>query len=239
MCNQFDCHDEIIITLAGRSYIYQLLTHVFRGEPSAQLLEGLTGGFTEEVLNMMLDEKCLASYKELSAQIRTDMSTAPNDTIDRIKSEFAYLMLGPEKLPAPPWESVYVNKAPLLFQESTLKVRQTYLEYDLLPAAYPHEADDHLALELNFMAHLAQLSRECFEKNDVSLLRKTLSDQKAFLENHLLVWIGDFAEQIQNSKKRYFYPHMASLTKHIVHADHAALDELLLVCNDAMNRGSA
>jgi len=235
---QSNCHDEILIVLAGRSYIYQLLAHVFREEPSSQLLEGLTGGFTEEVLDIMLDEECLAHYTELFARIRTALSTDPDDTIDRLKSEYVYLMLGPEKLPAPPWESVYVNKAPLLFQESTLKVRQTYLEYDLLPAAYPHEADDHLALELNYMAHLAQLSRESFEKNDIHQMRKTLSDQKAFLENHLLVWIGDFAEQIQSSKKRYFYPQMASLTKHIVHADYASLDELLVVCDDAINRES-
>jgi len=239
MGNQFDCHDEVIIVLAGRNYIYQLLAHVFREKPGSQLLEGLTGGFTEEVLDMMLDEKCLTSYKKLFAQLRTDISITPNDIIDRIKDEYVYLMLGPEKLIAPPWESVYVNKAPLLFQESTLKVRQAYLDYDLLPAAYPHEADDHLALELDYMAHLAQLSRERFEKNDIPQLQKILSDQKAFLENHLLVWIGDFAEQIQSSKKRYFYPHMASLTKHVVHADHAALNELLLVCNNAMNRESA
>jgi len=230
------CTEEVAIVLAGRAYIYQLLGHVFGQEPSFELLKGITSGLTEEVLELMLDEEGLASYTALSTRLQTAISSEPEQILDTIKSEYVYLMLGPEKLPAPPWESVYVNKAPLLFQESTLKVRQAYLEYDLLPAAYPHEADDHLALEINFMAHLGQLSQESFEKNDVRQLQKILSDQKAFLEKHLLVWIGDFAEQIQNSKKRDFYPQMACLTKHILHADLAALDELLLVCNDAINK---
>ncbi|MCL2373850.1 MAG: molecular chaperone TorD family protein [Treponema sp.] len=232
------CRDEIAIVLAGRSYIYQLLTHIFREEPSLQLLEGLTGDFTAEVLDLMLDEESLEPCKALFAQLRAEISASPSETLERLKSEYVYLMLGPENLPAPPWESVYISQAPLLFQESTLKVRQAYLEYDLLPAAYPHEADDHLALELNFMAHLGQLSRESFEKNDIPRLQKILSDQKAFLENHLLVWIGDFAEQMQHSKKRSFYPQIAVLVKHILHADLAALDELLSVCDNAPNGNS-
>jgi len=229
------CTEEFAIILAGRTYIYQLLGHVFGQEPSLELLKGISNDLTEEVLELMLDEEGLASYTALAARLRTVISSEPEQFLDTIKSEYVYLMLGPEKLTAPPWESVYVNKAPLLFQESTLKVRQAYLEYDLLPAAYPHEADDHLAIEINFMAHLGQLSRESFEKNDIRQLQKILSDQKAFLEKHLLVWIGDFAEQIQSSKKRDFYPQMACLTRRILHADRATLDELLLVCNDVKN----
>ena len=228
-------NDEIAIVLAGRSFIYQMLAHVFQQEPSRELLEALTTSFTTEVLELMLDEECFEPYKVMLAELSAAMTEAPADTIECLKSEYVCLLLGPGKLSAPPWESVYVNKAPLLFQESTLQVRQAYLEYNLLPAKYPREADDHLAIELNFMAHLAQLSLESFEKNDFLELRKILSDAKTFLENHLLVWIGDFVCQIQTSKTHHFYPKIASLTKHILHADHAALDELLYVCDNDMS----
>ena len=218
---------EVAIVLAGRNHIYQLLKHVFGQEPSVQLLEAITSDFTGEVLDIVLERECLEQYTALFAELRKAISADPERTLDRIKSEYVYLMLGPGKLPAPPWESVYVSKARLLFQESTLKVRQAYLEYSLLPEAYPHVADDHLSIEMDFMAQLGQLAQESLEKGELSQLEKILSDQKAFLDDHLLVWIGDFAQDIQSARTQYFYPHMASLASHIAHADRAAVDELL------------
>ena len=222
-------NDEIAIVLAGRNYIYRVLKNVFGQEPDLQLLESVTSDFTGEVLDLMLDEECFALYKEVTAHLHKALSLGSEEALDRIKSEYVYLMLGPGKLPAPPWESVYVSKARVLFQESTLKVRQAYLEYQFLPVAYPHVADDHIAIEMDFMAQLGQMCQESFENDDVQGLQKILTDQKSFLENHLLVWIGDFAEQIKSSKTHHFYPQMASLAKHITYADRTAIDELLAV----------
>ncbi|MCB8816455.1 molecular chaperone TorD family protein [Desulfosporosinus shakirovi] len=75
-------------------------------------------------------------------------------------TEYTRLFIGPTKLPVPPWESVYVSKERLLFQESSLKVRQRqcYLNYNFLPAKYRSEADDHIALELDFMYNLSSLA---------------------------------------------------------------------------------
>lgn len=61
------------------------------------------------------------------------------------------MFIGPRELPAPPWESSYLNEDKLLFQEETLQVRMSYLKYNFIPKNYPHEADDHIALELDFM----------------------------------------------------------------------------------------
>lgn len=148
-------------------------------------------------------------------------------TLDKLQSEYIHLLIGPNKLPAPPWESVYLTKERLIFQESTLKVRQAYLEYQFLPANYPHEADDHLALELDFMAHLAELAGENFEEGKTKEAKKILLDQKAFLKKHLLVWIGEFAEQIQQSKTHYFYPQIAKLAAQILKVDLVTLDEMI------------
>ncbi|MCL2398517.1 MAG: molecular chaperone TorD family protein [Defluviitaleaceae bacterium] len=222
--------NEIAIILAGRSYIYKILKQVFGHEPNLQLLKTITGKFTEEVMEIFLKEDQLISYNELFAQIKQAIIDN-EDLLERIKSEYVYLMLGPNKLPAPPWESVYINKERVIFQQSTLKVRQAYLEYQLLPAEYPHVADDHIAIELDFMFRLGQLCQESFEKEDMQRLKKLLSDQKNFLGNHLLVWINDFSIEIKESQTHYFYPQMASLTADILHSDHDVIKELLSLIN--------
>lgn len=223
-------NDGIAIVLANRHYLYELFQHIFGNEPNLELIEIATSEHTQKALELLLldenDHKFnvyLSSLPELKQAISTDA----DGTLDKLKSEYTYLMLGPNKLPAPPWESVYLTKERTLFQESTLKVRREYLKYQFLPANYPHEADDHLALELCFMVHLSKLAQDNFEEENIEEVKTLLSDQKAFLEEHLLLWIGDFAEQIQLSKTHYLYPQMATLTEQVLKIDAAVLDELI------------
>jgi TorA maturation chaperone TorD len=166
-------------------------------------------------------------FVELFDKLRNAILTDQEALLDKLKTEYTYLMIGPDKLPAPPWESVYRTKERLIFQESTLAVRRAYLKYQFLPANYPHEADDHIALELDFMAHLAKLTLESFEDNGIEEVKRLLADQKSFLDEHLLVWIDQFADQIQNSKTHYFYPQIAVLTKQLVGIDADVIDELV------------
>ena len=51
------------------------------------------------------------------------------------------MFIGSGNLGAPPWESTYVGKEGLLFQESTLKVRHEYAESGYLPQDYSKVAD--------------------------------------------------------------------------------------------------
>jgi len=222
-------NDGIAIVLANRHYVYELLQHIFGHEPGKELLEIITNKHTQEALELLLDEgnNDLNAYLAFLEELQQAISVDVEATLDKLKNEYTCLMIGPNKLPAPPWESVYLSKERTIFQESTLKVRQAYLKYQFLPANYPHEADDHIALELDFMAHLAKLSLERFEEENIEEAKRLLSDQKAFLEKHLLVWIGDYAKEIQLSKTHYFYPQTAELTEQVLKIDAAVLDELI------------
>lgn len=222
-------NDGIAIFLANRHYLYELLQHIFGDEPNFELIEIAVSEHTQEALKLLLDEDehKFDDYLAVLAEVKQSISTDPMGLIDKLKSEYTYLMLGPNKLPAPPWESVYLYEERTIFQESTLRVRSAYLKYQFLPANYPKEADDHLALELDFMGHLSKLALERFEEENSEEVKRVLSDQKAFLEEHLLVWIGSFAEQIQLSKTHFFYPQMALLMEQVLKMDAAALEELI------------
>lgn len=223
-----DLHDSIAILLANRSFLYRLLQRVFGDEPNKELLEIIVADHTAEALHLILeDNEEFSSYYDLLTRITQDMQESAAETIDRLKSEYTYLMIGPGELPAPPWESVYITKEPLIFQESTLKVRQFYVEHGFIPAKYPNEADDHIALELDFMAHMSSFAAEQFETEDFNAVKQSLQDQKLFLTKHLLVWVGDFATSMQKSKSHYFYPLMAKLVEEILTTDLAIIEEIL------------
>lgn len=222
-------NDAIEILLTNRSYLYRLLQRIFGGEPQVEVLKVATDAHTRESLQLLLqeDEHLFDKHFEVIDEVAQALAADSKQLLDKLKSEYTYLFIGPNSLPAPPWESVYLTKERVLFQESTLNVRRAYLKYNFLPSNYPHEADDHIGLELDFMAHLSQVAQEHFENGRTEELKTVLEDQKAFLQEHLLLWISDFAQDIQKSKTHYFYPAMVDLTKHVIKIDATLLDELL------------
>ena len=222
-------NDAVAILIANRSYLYRLLQRIFGGEPQMEVLKIAADSHTEEALKLLLqeDEHLFEEAFKVLEQVALALQDKPEQILDKFNSEYTYLFIGPNALPAPPWESVYLSKEKALFQESTLRVRQAYLKYKFLPANYPREADDHLALELDFMAHLSQIAQEHFENGQIEEMKEILADQKAFLNDHILLWIDDFAKDIQKSKTHYLYPAMAELTRHYLKIDAALIEELL------------
>lgn len=71
------------------------------------------------------------------------------------------------KVLAPPWGSVYMSEERLVFQKETLEVRNWYREFGLAAENLYREPDDHIALELGFLAHLAKLEYEALKAKDV------------------------------------------------------------------------
>ena len=228
--------DGIVIILADRSYLYRLFQRIFGDAPTLELLQIISNHYMREAIELYIEDHNEQHSREYLEVLHT-LKTIDQQTLDHVKDEYTHLLVGPNKLPAPPWESVYINKERMIFQDSTLKVRQAYLKYGLLPANYPHEADDHLALELDFMLHLSSLLLEKYEQmqvgsmcitgnTDTDEIKKLIDDQQAFLDEHLLVWVGSFAEQIQHGQTQIFYPQMALLLEQLIKADRQVLTEI-------------
>ncbi|MDF2789840.1 MAG: cytoplasmic chaperone TorD family protein [Neobacillus sp.] len=226
--------DRIAIVLANRRFLYEFFQHIFGKEPNNKLIEIITSEHTIEAFRLFLnDNNCkYESYFELLKELKQEFNNNHEVTIDKLRGEYTNLMIGPNKLPAPPWESVYTTKERTLFQLSTLEVRRKYLKYHFLPENYPYVADDHLAIELDFMSNLAKFAIDAFEAGQLDEMKKVLSDQKKFLDEHLLCWTGNFSEQIQTSKTNYFYPYTAKLMDQILRTDSLILDELILLMNN-------
>ena len=122
---------------------------------------------------------------------------------------------------------MYATGEPLLFQESTLAVRDAYRRAGYAAAGYPHEADDHLAVELDFMATLAADASAAFGAGDEERCANLLAVQRDFLREHLLTWVAAFAERLAGSAgDGAFYPRFAELAALVCARDADVLEEL-------------
>lgn len=212
----------------ARTFAYTLLQKLFGNEPSRELLDVAFGDDAREALMLLAvdDSGFMAAIKAVEDHARSYALNAEGG-LSGARSAYMKLFVGPETLPAPPWESVYVAREPLLFQESTLAVRHAYCEEGFCVEGHPHVADDHLAFELDFMARLAALTVDAEARNDALEARRLVRVQIAFLDEHLLQWIDDFSRDMNDRVEDCLYVSVALLARSFLKRDRALLEELI------------
>lgn len=220
------CDSATVAALCNRWFLYSFFGRLFAAEPDGDLLDLVEGDHLAEECSM-LDAADRQVGKILCFRARGSVLDRETD-LEALVGEYTKLMIGPGKVPAPPWESIYVSREPLLFQESTLEVREAYAAAGFEAAGYPREADDHLATELNFMAALADRAVRAYESEDIEVYENALRAQSRFLKNHLLVWVGEFSDRMNDVDGiSSFYPSFASLAALVCERDAGVIEELL------------
>jgi len=134
-------------------------------------------------------------------------------SVRRVEWDFNRLFVGPENTLAPPWESVHRSKTGLTFQESTLEVRTVYEQFGLEAPAMHREPDDHIALELAFLAHVSEETAAASRHGDVERCERCGEVQASFLRDHLLEWVPACLTLVQTHAKTDFYRGVACLTR--------------------------
>ena len=212
------------LLLVNRNYLYQLFYKAFAREPDLPFLAILTGENTGESF-ALLGGEVLEEVPMYLEKLRKDLREP--DLLERLKEEYNRLFVGPVQAEAPPWESVYVGKPGMLFQESTLKVRECYRRFGLLPKEVRRVADDSLALELGFMAELSQRSVDAFEGGNIEALYETLQGAMTFLTDHLLIWVPELRKKAGKTKTNLLYPGLFSFLDSFLSKDAETLYDLL------------
>ena len=217
------------LLLANRLYLYSLLHKTFGRMPDGELLALLTADTAVQAFGLLSEEK--GDVLDRIGSFLTSVGAKKDDPdfLEELKDEYMRLFVGPDKLVAPPWESVYRGEDAMLFQEVTLEVREIYRGFGLLPEGYPHVADDSLALELAFMAKLAERALEDLHSGDVLGLSRLLESSEEFLTRHLLVWIPKFLERMQKASTQHLYPQLCVALDAFLKRDREVLAELRTV----------
>lgn len=121
--------------------------------------------------------------------------------IDELASEYAAIYLTGAH-GASPYESVWTDDDHLTCQAAMFQLRDIYAAAGLASTDWRQRADDHLVLQLLYIAHAARgaASREHWR----ALARA--------LDEHLLRWLPDFAARVVQRSTSPFYTGLAVLT---------------------------
>ena len=215
------------VILAGRVLLYKLFHKTFGREPDAAYLSLLAEPAIADAFSLFSVQEDDTMAK--AAEFVGGQSESSNDAdyISRLYNEYMRLFVGPQKLPAPPWESVYRSHQGLLFQESTLTIREIYRKQGFEAEGYPRVADDSLALELDFMGRMAERAQAALAEDNMEALSEALTVSESFVRVHLLYFVPQMLERLSTTTFRLFYPQMLKILVSFMETDLQLVQEML------------
>lgn len=164
------------------------------------------------------------STKALESIAQTLSNPIDDPTLAAMGDEYTRLFVGPGKLGAPFWESVYLDERELLFLESTSEVRHLYEREGLqVRTENGREAEDALPFQLDFLATLSQRAAEALNENDADEFHRLVLVQAKFEAGHLANWLPLFAKRAAKTESPVFYPMLCQAV-----SDFIAIDEQVI-----------
>lgn len=211
--------------LVGEILTFGLIGKSFYVYPEKDWLQSLIEGdlfaeapFASEQSDVIAALATLRAWGEQNRAGLTDVA------FDEIRVDYTRLFIGPGTVIAPPWESVHFSEERLTFQEQTLQVRDWYRRFGLRAEKIYHEPDDHIGLQLEFIAHLARLGLAAAEQNDEAALENAVKAQREFLSEHLFRWVTGWCDLVEKNAHTDFYRGMARLCKGVMIETASVLD---------------
>ncbi|MCQ6278559.1 molecular chaperone TorD family protein [Bacillus sp. EB600] len=221
---------EAVNIFYARQYAYDILRRFFVEEPSKEYLQQFV---QKNMIDFFPFKEDSAGIQDGIQDIKTYLSTHDVVHVEQhyqdLHWDYTKLFIGPYELPAPPWESYYVRKDSLLFQETTINVRNYYQTYGIFVRDFNFEADDHIGLELDFLYHLNEQCLEIANTPDQrgqNELKRLLADQNKFLQDHLLQFVSELANRIATNADTGFYKGLAKILQAYLQIDSEVLQEL-------------
>ena len=157
----------------------------------------------------------IGSYREQFATF--------DDNQCRLALEVDYnrLFVGPARLLAPPYESFYTTPGGedgrgRLRGPAEREVRATYLSNGFAMPETFVDFPDHVAIELDFLAAMADKEARLWEEGDEEGAMAVIASEDAFRERHLEAWFPKLKADIESGSQTDFYPAIAALVSGLV-----------------------
>lgn len=145
---------------------------------------------------------------------------------DRLEFEYNRLFVGPGRLIAPPYESVYRTSDHLVMGETTLDAKKAYREIGLYARNAGREPEDHIAIELEYLEEIQKKCLVSLELADNVEVVRMVRLERDFLENHLMRWVPEFCQRITEGTRLNLFSAMADVLSHLVIKDMEIIKEL-------------
>ncbi len=160
--------------------------------------------FLQYYKNEIKDDEWDAVHELFSANIHFGQNDQFKEGLERLENiteaklgkkvtEFNRLFIGPDRLLAPPYETVYRSNARVLMQEDTMIIRNFYAEAGLEVAKLNQIPDDHIVFELEFICFLLH---KLFTGTDEQSVQKTKELYETFLSTRFSKWVGAHCDDV-------------------------------------------
>lgn len=215
---------EIIDYVKDSAETYRFLSHMVFKELDAATIEAVAAiEFPAETGNEHLDE----GYR----LVRRYFNFSASDRRTQLACEYARIFLAAgvyvkSDKTAIPYESVFTSPERIMMQASRDDVVRRFARdgFKVNPAL--HEPEDHLAFELEYLAHLNDRAAVLAEAGDAVGLRANFARQVDFIETHILNWLPALTTAARGFAKLAFYPGMLLVAQGTAETCRETLTEL-------------
>lgn len=224
---------DLIRCLKGRETIYSFLGRICEKEIDEQLLREFIARkelFSKYKLTVEPDVVYVKEgFGELHSYLTSLSGEKLNTAILELAVEYANLFLGVgynrgKGIPHPS-ESTYMGG--YLYSDVVDNLFEAYLREGLIKSPDFKEPEDHIALELHFMAILCRKAIISLNDGKRQDLLKYLNMQKTFLTEHLLKWAPKLAEDITENAHTLFYKALGKIMKGFLETEEKIIDKLI------------
>lgn len=203
--------EEFIQQEKFRVSIYMLLADCFKQSPSMDSVIALA----------KIIESVEPKDKKMMDDMLDELKISSDTTINR---DYIDLFIGPRSLTAPPYGSIYMEEGHQIMGKSTSDAVRLYNSVGFRKANSFKQPEDHIQVELEFMAVLINKTIDAIMNNDYDDALELLNRQDEFLKNHIGSWIRPFAQAIINSAKTLYYKNIAAIAEEFIKQDVEAIE---------------
>lgn len=201
-------------TLVSRKNMYLFLSRLYILEADAELIKSLKEmEFPADTGISELDE----GYEGMENFRKEIESVDLFEKLEELAVDYADVFLAAgvaQGLAAFPYESVYTSRKKLMMQEARDQVHAFYSEKQLaLSEGFAKMPEDHIAVEMEFMAHLCEEAIAAIDAEDEKKLISILEIQKQFFKEHIQGWIPVFCQNVDKYAKTLFYQSVSKITR--------------------------
>lgn len=208
--------------LLNRRNLYHLFSRLFQAEIDGALYAHLP----KIVFPTHLMEGDLTEFQTALLRLNDYFASDGGETLDDLAADYAKTFLGAgsaQGAAAFPYESVYTSPKHVMMQDAWNQVCELYAYKGIERAeAADGLLEDHIAVELDFMAYL------CDEAAQLTEPLAVLEDQNSFLNRHLLNWVPKFCLDIAEYADTEFYRMVGQLTAAFLQLDSRILDQMIV-----------
>ena len=180
----------------------KLMASLHDKEPDAVLINELKKIDFPFCLPIVPDSGPGAEAMALLQQSLTEFTdTIDSNILNNLAADYASIYLN-HSISASPEESVWIDEDSLVCQDTMFQVRGWYKQYGLGIPDWRMRPDDHVVYELQFIAWLLNRDNRL----------QTLEHAAKFMDEHLLRWLGNFAERVLSRCDTQYFAGMVGLT---------------------------